>query len=121
VTLERLDLLRGDGAAAAHDHTDVLAAALAQHVHHVGEVFIVAALIGAHGDAVGVLVDGGAHDVRDGAVVAEVHDLGALGLQQAADHVDRRVVPIEQRGCRHETQRRVGRVGGLGVGGHRQA
>ena len=45
-----------------------------------------------------ILLDRGADDVGDAAVVAEVHDLGAVRLQQAADHVDRGVVAVEQRG-----------------------
>jgi len=105
-TLERLDLARGDRAPAAHHHADVAAAALAQHVHHVGEVLVVAALVGAHSDRIGVLVDGGAHDVGDAAVVAEVHHLGAARLQEPPDHVDRGVVAVEERGGRHEAQRR---------------
>ena len=47
---------------------------------------------------VGVLLDRGAHDIGDAAVVAEVHHLGAVRLQQAADHVDGGVVAVEQRG-----------------------
>ena len=85
------------------------AALLAQHVHHVREVFVVAALVGADGDAVRIFLDGGAHDVGDAAVVAEVHHLRALRLQQPADHVDGGIVPVEQRGGGNEAQRRAGR------------
>ncbi len=45
---------------------------------------------------VGVLLDGRAHDVRDTAVVSQVHHLGPARLQQAANHVDGRIVAIEQ-------------------------
>ena len=100
--------MRRDGAAAADDDADVLAALLAQHVHHVREVFVVPALIGADGDAVRIFLDRGAHDVRNAAVVAEVHDLRALRLQQAADHVDGGIVPVEQRCGGDEAQRRGG-------------
>ena len=109
VALERLDLIRGDRAAAADDDAHVLVAALAQHVDHVGEVLVVAALIGADRDRVRVLLDGGAHDVRDTAVVPEVHHLGAARLQQAADHVDGGVVAVEQRGGGNKAQRRLRR------------
>jgi hypothetical protein len=34
--------------------------------------------------------------------VAEVDDLGAGGLRDAAEDVDRRVVTVEQAGCRDE-------------------
>ena len=64
-----------------------------------------AALVAADRDGIGILGDGGAHDVGDAAVVAEVHDLGAARLQQAADHVDGGVVPVEQRRGADETQR----------------
>ncbi len=110
VGLQFLDLVRRDRAAAAYDHPDVAGAEVAQHVDHVAEVLVVAALVGADGDAVGVLLHGGAHDVRDAAVVAEVHDLRAVGLQQAANDVDRRVVPVEERRRAHEAERRFVRT-----------
>ena len=81
-------------------------AALAQHVDHVLEVLDVAALVGTAGDAVGIFLHRGAHDVGDAAVVAEMHDLGAVRLQQPADDVDRGVVAVEQRGGADEAQRR---------------
>ena len=67
-----------------------------------------AALVGADGDGVGVLLDGGAHDVGDAAVVAQVHHFRAVRLQQAPDHVDGGVVPVEQGGGGDEAQRRLG-------------
>ena len=57
-----------------------------------------AALVGADGDTLDVLVDGGADDLVDRAVVAQVDDLGPLGLQEAAHDVDGGVVPVEQAG-----------------------
>ena len=105
VRLECLDLVRRDRAAATHDNADVAGALLAQHVHHVAEVLVVPALVGTHRDAVGVLLDRGPHDVGDAAVVAEVHDLGAMCLQQPADDVDRGVVAVEERCRAHEAQR----------------
>ena len=120
VALERLDLVRRDRPAPADHHADVLAAALAEHVDHVGEVLVVPALVGADRDAIGVLVDGGPHDVGDRTVVAEVHDLGALGLQEATDEVDGGIVAIEQRGRGDEPQRGTRALGGTGFLGHRQ-
>jgi hypothetical protein len=105
VGLQVRDLVRRDGAAPAHHHADVRGMLFAQHVDHVAEVLVVAALVTADGDGVGVLADGGAHDVRHAAVVAEMHDLGARRLQQPADHVDGGVVAVEQRRRRHEAQR----------------
>src|SRR5690606_3659383 len=118
VVLQLADLLRRDGAAAAAEHADVARAALAQHVHHVLEVLHVPALVGRDGDAVGVLLQGGAHHVLDAAVVPEVHHFHALGLDQAAHDVDRRVVPVEQAGSGDEAQRAALRLGlGKLVGG----
>ncbi len=107
VRLELGRLARGDRAAAAAEDTDVPGALLAEHVDRVLEVLEVAALVGADGDPVGVLLDRGAHDVRDAAVVAEVDHLGARRLDQPAHHVDRRVVAVEERGRGDEAQRRA--------------
>ena len=71
-------------------------AALAQHVDHVGEILVVAALVGADRNGIGVLVDGRAHDVGDAAVVPQVHDFGAVPLQQTPDHVDGGIVAVEE-------------------------
>src|SRR5262249_12502038 len=109
VPLEGRDLVGRDRAAAADYYADVLVAALAQHVDHVGEILVVSALVGADGDRVGVLVDGGAHDIGDAAVVAEVHHFRTARLQQAPDHVYGGVVAVNQRGGRDEAQRRPGR------------
>src|SRR5690606_21088751 len=112
VGLELPDLLGGDGAAAAADHADVGGAALAEHVDHVFHVFDVAALVAGQGDGVGVFLQGGADDVLDRAVVAEVDDFGALRLDQAPHDVDRGVVAVEQAGGGDETQGRGVCLGG---------
>ena len=52
------------------------------------------------------------------AVVAQVHDLGALALQQPAHHVDRRVVPVEEAGRGHEPDRVHRRVQGRRARAH---
>jgi hypothetical protein len=65
----------------------------------------VAALVRADGDAVGVLLDGGVDDVLHRAVVPEVDDLGALGLQHAAHDVDAGVVAVEQAGRGDEAEK----------------
>ena len=91
------DLLGDDDAATAAVDLDVPGAALAQRLDEVLEVLDVAALVGADRDALDVLVDRGVDDFLHGPVVAEVDDLGALRLQDAAHDVDRGVVPVEQR------------------------
>src|SRR3954447_345517 len=79
---------------------------LPERVDRVLEVLEMAALVRADGNPVGVLLDRRAHDVLDAAVMTEMDDLGAGRLYQAAHHVDRRVVPVEERCCGHEAERR---------------
>ena len=96
VAVQRLDLARDDHAASAAEDLDVPDALVAQPVHEVLEVLDVAALVAAQRDALDVLGDRGGDDLVDRAVVAQVDDLGALGLQDAAHDVDGRVVAVEQ-------------------------
>ncbi len=85
-----------DHAAAAAEHLDVRAAALAQQVEHVLEELDVAALVGRDRDAVRVFLQRAVDDLVDRAVVAEVDHLAARRLQDAPHDVDRRVVAVEQ-------------------------
>jgi hypothetical protein len=94
--VEQVDLLADDDAAPAAEHLDVPSALLLEKFHQIGEVLDVPALVRADGHALDVLLDGGADDLADRAVVAEVDDLGTLRLQDAAHDVDRGVVPVEQ-------------------------
>ncbi len=106
VGLQFGDLLRCDGAAAAAENANVAGTAFAQHVHHVLEILGVAALVAGKRDAVGVLLQGRTHHVLDRAVVAQMHHLGTLRLDQSAHHVDGGVVAVEQRSGGDEAQRR---------------
>ena len=90
-----------DTAAAAKD-LNVLAAALAQQVHHVLEILHMAALVGADGNALGILLQGRRDHFIDRTVVAQVNDLGTHALQNAAHDVDGGVVAVEQTGGRHK-------------------
>ena len=63
-----------------------------------------ATLVGADGDPVSVLLDRRADDLGHAAVVPEVDDLHAAILDQAAHHVDRSVVAVEQGRHRDEPQ-----------------
>ena len=105
IGFELADLARDDHAAAAAEHPHMPPAALAQQVDHVFEVLEMAALVGAHGDGVGVFLDRGADDLLDRAVVAEMDDLGAGALQHAANDVDRGVVTVVEAGRGHEPRR----------------
>ena len=88
-------------------------AAFFQQIHHVLEELDVAALVGGDRDALGVLLDRGVDDLLDRAVVAEMDDLGALRLQDAAHDVDGRVMAVEQR-RRGDDADRVGELVALG-------
>jgi len=81
--------------------TDTL---LPEHVDHVSEIFVVPALIRRHRDAIRVLLNRRPHDIRHAAVVPQVHDFRAMRLQQPANHVDGRIVTIEQRRRTDEPQ-----------------
>ncbi len=111
VGFELFDLARHDHPAAAAVDLDVLGAAFFQEIDHVLEELDVAALVGGDRDALGVLLDGGVDDFLDRAVVAEVDDLCAVRLQDAAHDVDGRVVAVEQRRRGHETDLVVCLVG----------
>src|SRR5690606_5185247 len=65
------DFLRRDGAATTAEYTDVTGSGLAQHIDHVAEILVVPTLVGADGDTIGVLLNGGADDVGDRAIVPE--------------------------------------------------
>ena len=78
-----------------------------QLVDQVLEVLDMAALIGADGYALGILLQRRRHHLRNASVMAEMDDLGPLGLQQTADDVDRRVVAVKQAGGGDEPERRT--------------
>ena len=80
-----------------------------QQVDHVFEKFDVAALIGGDGDALGVFLQGGVDDFLHRAVMAEMDDLHAGGLEDAAHDVDGGIVAVKERGGGDETDF----VGGL--------
>src|SRR6266853_1145649 len=113
VGLKLADLVCDDHAAAAAEHLDVLPAAAAQQVDHVLEVLDVAALVRGDRDALHVFLQRGRNDFVDRAVVAEMDHFGAARLQDAAHDVDGRVVAVEKRGRRHETDLVLGLVFGV--------
>ncbi len=102
VSLELADFLGHDHPAAAAEHFDVLPPSLAQELDHVLEVLDMAALIRGNRDALHVLLERGGDDLLGRAVVAEVDDLAAARLQDAANDVDGGVVAVEQRRRGHE-------------------
>jgi hypothetical protein len=108
--VELLDLGRHDHAAAAAEDLDVLAAVLAQQVDHVLEEFDVPALVGRDRNALHVFLQRGIDDLAYRAVVPEVDDLGAGGLENPPHDVDRRIVAVEKRRSGDETHLVLGLV-----------
>jgi hypothetical protein len=121
IGMERLRLVGRDGAAAAAVDADVAGSHLAQAIHQIAEVLHVPALVGGDRDRVGVLLHRGLDDLVHRAVVAQVDHLGTLRLQQPAHDVDGRIVPVEQRGRRHDAHALgcAGHDGGRGARAHR--
>ena len=64
-----------------------------------------AALVGAHGDPLDILLDGCLGDLVDRTIVPQVDDLDPLGLQEAPHDIDSGVVAVEQAGGRDEPDR----------------
>ncbi len=65
-----------------------------------------AALIGADGNGVGILLNRRPHHLVDTAIMAEMHHLDTAALNQPAHHIDGGIVTIKQRSGRHNPQRR---------------
>ena len=110
VGLELLDLRGHDDPAPTPVDQDVFPPLVPQSVDQVAEVLHVAALVGADGHTVDVLVDGRPHHLVHRSVVAEVDHLRPLGLQETAHDVDGGVVTVEQAGRGHEPHRVCGPV-----------
>ncbi len=92
------DLVGDDDTPSPAVHPDVAGAALAQPLDQIAEVLDVPALVGRQRHRLGVLLDRGRDHLLHTAVMAEVDHFDALGLQDPAHDVDRRVVAVEQGG-----------------------
>ena len=102
---ELLDFLGCNRAAAATKYLDMARAQLAQPIDHVAKKFDMTALIGTYGNTVGILLDRGADDVIDAAIVPKVNDLYSLRLDKPSHDIDCGIMAVKQ-GCgRHEAQR----------------
>ena len=108
VFLQQFDFGFDDDSAAAAENLDVRPPAPLQQVDHVFEELDVAALVGTDGDGLYIFLDGGGDDLLDGAVMAQVNDLGARALENPAHDVDGGVMAVEQTGGGDETGRRPG-------------
>ena len=102
--------------AAAAENLDTPRAALMQQIDGIFEIFDMAALIGADGDALHILLDRGGDDFVDRAIVAEMDHFGARRLQDAPHDVDGRVMPVEQARRGHEPDLVADLAGLCGLG-----
>jgi hypothetical protein len=91
-----VDLARDDDPTAAAEDLDIRATARLQQVDHVLEELDVATLVRGDGDSLHILLQRRVHDLLHGTIVAEVDDLGARRLQDAAHDVDRRIMAVKQ-------------------------
>jgi hypothetical protein len=114
------DLVGDDDAPAAAVDPHVGSPLGPQAIEQVAEVLDMAALVGADGHGLHVLVHRGAHDLVNRPVVPQVDDLGTLALQDPPHDVDRGVVAVEQAGRGHDPHRVDRRVQG-GRGRRRRA
>ena len=110
IGMQVFDFRRDDHAATAAENFNVGPPGLFQQVDHVFEVFHMSALVGRNRNALDVFLDRRVDDIGDGAVMAQVNDLGARTLQNPAHDVDRRIVPVEQAGRGHKADRIFGCV-----------
>ncbi len=83
-------------------------APLSEQVDHVFEKLHVPALVARDGDALHVLLDGRLDDLVNGAIVAQMDDLGAAGLEQTPDQIDGGVVSVEKAGRRDKANAVLG-------------
>ena len=109
IRVQVLDLLARNHAAAAAKHLDMAGAPLLQQIDHIFEIFGMAALIGADGDALCVFLDCGVDDLIDRAVMPEMNHFRAGRLHDPAHDIDRRVVPVKEAGRGDEANLLVSR------------
>ncbi len=125
VLVQLLDLGRNNDAAPAPENLDLTAAAFPEQIDHVLEELQMPPLIGGHGDALDVFLQGGVDDFLHRAVVSQMDDLGAGRLHDPSHDVDGRVMAVKKRGRGNEANLVLRLVRGdflgdgkIGHGGH---
>ena len=113
VVVQLLNFFRQDGASAAAKNSDVPCAPLVQQVLHVFEVLHVPALVGGHGDGLGVFLNGRGDHLVHAAVVPQVDDLTSGFLHDPPHDVDGGVVAVKQARGGDDADFVLGLVGGL--------
>src|SRR5882724_7475272 len=97
LTLHRLGVGMRDRSAAAAENFNVVGTLFAQLFHYVGKKFDVSAVVTGNADRTHVLLDGGARDVANRPVIAEIDDFNAVPDELEIDCVDRAVVSVTDR------------------------
>ena len=96
-------LLWQNGTATATENLNMATAIFFQQVFHVFEKLYVAALVGGNGNPLGILFYSTFYNLGNTAVMAQVYDLSSLALEDTAHDIDGRIVSVEKRGCRNDT------------------
>src|SRR5438270_4725276 len=86
-----------DRSAATAENFNVGGALFAQLFHDVGKKFDVSAVVTGNANRTHVLLDGGAHDVANRPVIAEIDDFNAVPDELEIDRVDGAVVSVADR------------------------
>ena len=89
-----------DGPTATAKNLDVSGTLFVEQIVHVFEILIVPPLVRGDGNALDIFLDGRIDNFLDRAVVAQMDDLGARTLHDAAHDVDGGIVPIKKRSRR---------------------
>ena len=107
VVFEGGRFLGADHPPAATKDPDVVSPRLPEQIDEVAEELVVPPLVRGHRDGVRIFLERGGGYLSGGPVVPEVNNLGATPLQQSAEHMDRGVVTVKQRGSRDEAKRKL--------------
>ena len=102
IVVQFRDLFRQNGTATTTKNLDVTGPFFLEQVVHVFEVLHMPALVGGHGNSVGVFLDGTIHHLFHTAVVTQVDHFHPGGLDDAPHDIDGSVMPVEQAGRGHD-------------------
>src|SRR5439155_816061 len=86
-----------DASAATPEHFDVGRAFLAQEIDNSREKLGMPAVVTGNANRAHVFLDRRAHNVADGAMIAEINDLNSVADELKIDRVNRAVVPVADR------------------------
>ncbi len=111
VGFEVTDLFRYDDTAAAAENLYIGSPVFSEKVDHILEKLHMPALVAGNGNGLCILLDGGIHDLLNGAVVSEMYHLHPGILHDAAHDVDGGIVAVEKRGGGDDSDMMSGLIG----------